>query len=190
MCHNAWSAAWQEQSAWNWLFSKTRDGSPVDDDVPAPVLAGPRPVGKSEAEKVARIVSKDISGARCTASVPGKAADVMPNLAVDGLDGTAYVSAKPVKKGDWFKVEFPSALSGTITVKTGFGKGGNKIGTLHKGVVEVSFDGQMWKRRGRFSEKTGECELRLKTDVIKFIRILPESDKPQTLAIREITVTP
>ena len=86
--------------------------------------------------------------------------------------------------------EFRSALSGTITVKTGFGKGGNKIGTLHKGVVEVSFDGQMWKRRGRFSEKTGECELKLRTDVIKFIRILPESDKPQTLAIREIAVVP
>ena len=43
---------------------------------------------------------------------------------------------------------------------------------------------------GRFSEKTGECELKLKTDVIKFIRILPEPDKPQTLAIREIAVVP
>ena len=190
--HNAWSAAWQEQAAWNWLFSKTLDGSKVDDETQttSPTLSGPKPVGKSEADKLKRVVSKDLKGAKCTASVPGKAADAMPELAVDGLDGTAYVSAKPVKKGDWFKVEFPSVVSGTVMVKTGFGKGGQKIGTLRKGAVEVSFDGQMWKRRGKFSEKTGECELKLKTDVIKFIRILPDPDKPQVLVIREITVVP
>ncbi len=189
--HNAWSAAWQEQSAWNWLFSKTLDGSKVDDETKTtpPTLSGPKPVGKSEADKLKRVVSKDLKGAKCSASVPGKAADAMPELAVDGLDGTAYVSAKPVKKGDWFKVEFPSVVSGTVTVKTGLGKA-KGTGVLYKGAVEVSFDGQMWKRRGRFSEKTGECELRLKTDVIKFIRILPDPDKPQVLAIREITVVP
>ena len=98
--HNAWSAAWQEQPAWNWLFSKTLDGSKVDDETQAAkVLSGPKPVGKSEADKLKRVVAKDLKGAQCTASVPGKAADSMPNLAVDGLDGTAYVSAKPVKKG-------------------------------------------------------------------------------------------
>ncbi len=124
--HNAWSAAWREETAWNWLFSKSLDGRPVDDAAPAPVLAGPRPVGKTEAEKMERIVSKDISGARCTASVPGKGRASQPNLAVDGLDGTAYISAGPVKKGDWFKVEFPSIASGTLTVKTGTGgKGRN-----------------------------------------------------------------
>ena len=189
--HDAWSAAWQEQAAWNWLFSKTLDGSKVDDEAQvAKALSGPKPVSKSDADKLKRVVSKDLSGARCTASVPGKAVDSMPDLAVDGLDGTAYVSAKPVKKGDWFTVEFPSVVNGTVTVKTGFGKGKDREGLLRKGAVEVSSDGQTWKRRGKFSEKTGECELRLKSDVIKFLRILPESDKPQTLAIREITVTP
>ncbi len=188
--HNAWSAAWREKAAWNWLFSKTLSGRQVDDDAPQPALSGPRPSGKSQAEKVARIVSKDLSGAKCTASVPGKAADAMPYLAVDGLDGTAYVSSRPVRKGDWFKVEFPSPVNGTLTVKTGFGTGKEKRGVLLKGHVEVSFDGITWKRRGRFSEKNGECEMRLKTDVIRFIRIMPEPDKPQTLAVREITLTP
>ena len=186
--HNAWNAAWQEQAAWDWLFSKTLDGRPAD--TPAPVLAGPRPVGKSDAEKLQRVVGRDISSARCTASVPGRAADALPRLAVDGLDGTAYVSAKPVKKGDWFKVKFPSPVSGTVTVKTGFGKGREQRGALYKGTVEVSFDGQLWKRRGKFSEKTGECVLHLKTDVILFIRILPDPERPQPLAIREITVAP
>ena len=188
--HNAWSAAWRERPAWDWLFSKSLDGRPVDADAPAPVLAGPRPVGKSDAEKMRRHVSKDLSGARCSASVPGRGADGAPHLAVDGLDGTSYVSAKPMAKDDWFKVEFPSIVSGTLTVKTGTGTGRNQTGLLRKGTVEVSFDGLTWRRRGKFSEKTGECEIRLKTDVIKFIRILPDPDKPQILPIREISLVP
>ena len=56
--------------------------------------------------------------------------------------------------------------------------------------MEVSFDGHDWRRRGKFSEKTGECELKLKTDVIKFIRVVPDPEKPQPLVIREISLTP
>ena len=192
--HNAWSAAWREKTAWDWLFSKSLDGRVIDDGQPAAVLAGPQPVGsrpagKSEADKLKRVVTKDISSAVCTASVPGKGPASAPRLAVDGLDGTAYVSARPVKKDDWFKVEFPSTASGTIIVKTGASDGHGKD-ILRKGAVEVSFDGHTWKRRGKFSEKTGECELRLKTDVIKFIRIVPDPEKPQPLVIREISLIP
>ena len=123
-------------------------------------------------------------------AAPGTMHCPMPFMNPYSTNSISMDSAKPVKKGDWFKVEFPSVVSGTVTVKTGFGNGREKTGVLYKGAVEVSFDGQMWKRRGKFSEKTGECELRLKTDVIKYIRILPDPDKPQTLAIREITVVP
>ena len=186
--HNAWSAAWQEKTAWDWLFSKTLDGRKVDDAALQPFLSAPRHVGKSSVEKIGETVTKDISKAKCTASVPGKGRASQPELAVDGLDGTAYVSGKPVKKGDWFKVEFAEPISGTVTVKTGFPKG-QSIQKLTKGAVEVSFNGLDWKRRGKFADKSGECEVKLRTDVIKYLRILPDPDYPQELIIREITVT-
>ena len=204
--HNAWSAAWREKTAWDWLFSKTLDGSAVAEALPASSDAaeadgqapsapapsptrpsGSRPIGKSETDKLRKFVARDISSAVCTASVPGSGRESDPSLAVDGLDGTAYLSSKPVTKGDWFKVAFQSGVSGTVTVKTGDAKG---RGFLKKGGVEVSFDGVRWKRHGHFSEKTGECEIKLKDDVIRFLRILPNPDEPQALAIREITVTP
>ena len=187
--HNAWSAAWQEKTAWDWLFSKSLDGRKVDDSATQPFLAAPRPTGKSSAEKLGETVSKDISKAKCSASVPGKGRASQPELAVDGLDGTAYVSATSVKKGDWFKVEFAEPISGTVTVKTGYA---NSTGMkkLTKGSVEVSFNGMDWKRRGKFADKTGECEIKLRTDVIRYLRILPDPEHPQELIIREITVTP
>lgn len=210
--HNAWSAAWQERAAWDWLFSKTLDGRAPDDAHPpaptaseparaggdaaapppprpnlSPVASGPRPVGRSEAEKLRKSVSRDISASVCTASVPGAGRDAEPALAVDGLDGTAYVSSRPMARGDWFQVAFPTRVSGTITVKTGDAKG---RGLLAKGAVEISSDGVRWKRRGRFSGKTGECEIKLRDDVIRFLRVVPDPDRPQVLAIREISVTP
>lgn len=209
--HNAWTAAWQETAAWEWLFSKTTNGRVVNDTPlrPDPVVseddthksqpvreennatqvlpAGTRKSGKTDAEKRQKLISKDISDAKCSASVQGKGRTSQPYLAVDGLDGTAYVSATPMKKGDWFKVELATPAVGTFCVKTGHLKAKDY---LADGTVETSYDGQTWKRRGKFSDKTGECEFRIKEDVVKFIRILPGSKKPQELVIREITILP
>lgn len=207
--HNAWTAAWQETAAWEWLFSKSTDGRVVKDSPLRPDLAAtddetekpeaepnaekpftpssPRRSGKSEVEKRQRLIAKDISKSKCSSSVQGKGRASQPYLAVDGLDGTAYVSETPVKKGDWFKVELPESTVGTVCVKTGHLKAKDY---LADGSVETSYDGQTWKRRGKFEDRTGECEFRLKDEPVKFIRILPASKKPQILVIREITIVP
>lgn len=162
-----------------------KDSTPPAVKNPPFAPTGPRKVGKTDAEKFSKQVTKDISNAKCSASVQGKGRASQPCLTVDGLDGAAYVSEVPVKKGDWFNVELAEASTGTFYVKTGH-CGSKDI--LIEGTVETSCDGQTWKRRGKFSRKTGECEFRIKDDVVKFIRILPTPRTPQILVVGEVTL--
>lgn len=187
--HNAWSAAWRESAAWDWLFSKSLGDHPAPSFRAKPELSAPRSVGKSAAEKMQETVAIDLTASKCTASAPGKGRASQPAMAVDGLDGTAYVSGRPMKKGDWFAVEFPSPVGGVIVVKTGHAGAAAKD-KLAKGHVEVSTDGLEWKRRGHFSGKSGECEVKLRDDLVKFVRVLPEPDFPRELVVREIAVVP
>lgn len=210
--HNAWSAAWQETAAWEWLFSKSTSGRKVKDiplrqdivpynkdpslrEQPSatqppkaqPIAEGTRKIGKSDAERHQEQVAKDISDSKCSASVPGKGRDGQPCLAVDGLDGTAYTSASPMKKGDWFMVELATPSVGSFCIKTGHV---NAKDSLQDGSVETSADGCKWKRRGKFAGKSGECDFRTRDEIVKFIRILPNPRTSQPLVVREITITP
>lgn len=87
--HNAWSKAWREDAVWRWMFSQTT-GAPVK-----------TAVANTPAEAAAVLMP---DARRCTASQPGRDAGSGPERGGDGLDGTAYVSVKPVQKGDWFSL--------------------------------------------------------------------------------------
>lgn len=163
--HDAWHAAWREDRVWDWMFSKTRDGRPAEGAAVAASAPVPEPLA-----------------ARCTASAPERDARHRPEHAVDGLDGTAFVSGRPMGKGDWLQVEFESPVSGRIVVRTGDGSG---RGTLSGGRVETSVDGRLWTRRASVSSRTGEARFS-EPGRIRFLRLLPEPKAPEVLVVREI----
>ena len=157
--HDAWSKAWREDDAWEWMFSK---------DLRRPSADAAR-----------------LTLPACTASIPGRDAGRGPGRGADGLDGTAYVSATPAAKGDWWMAEYPEPVIGRVTVETGTRDG---KGALSNGKVEVSVEGEHWFWAGDF-DRTGICRFALRAP-IRFLRILPEPEKPETLTVRKVTVAP
>ncbi len=89
-------------------------------------------------------------------------------------------------RGDWWMIEFAEPVKSRITVRSGTRDG---QGRLSSGRVEVSRDGRLWSRAGGFSRRTGDCSF-IQRSEIRFLRVLPESVKPETLTLREITVKP
>lgn len=172
--HDAWKKAWLEDSVWDWMFSKTADGRPV-----------PRRAGLSPA-LVAAAPELLPEGRFCTASVPGKDAAHGPEYGADGLDNTCYMSAAPVKTGDWWMVDFSAPVTGTIVLHSGTPSG---EGILKLGRVETSANGTVWTRAGTFSAKTGSCRIRL-TAPIRYLRVLPENRNPEILTLRNLILTP
>jgi dienelactone hydrolase len=172
--HDAWSKAWREDRVWDWMFSKTTDGRPVD-AVPA---AGPRSVAPKQSSGAL------LDGVVCTASQPGADAGHGPERAADNLDATCYVSAGPMKRGDWWRVEFPEPVTGRIVVHSGTRDGADR---LSAGRVEVSRDGRFWNRAAPFSRTTGTCAF-IQRSPIRHLRVLPEPAKPEVLTLREIGV--
>ena len=172
--HDAWSKAWREDGVWEWMFSKTADGKPVGSGT------GPRPTSPKPA---AGAFLEDVV---CAASKPGMDDGHGPERAADGLDATCYVSGEPMGRGDWWMIEFAEPVKGRITVHSGTRSG---EGRLSSGRVEVSRDGRLWSRAGGFSRRTGDCSF-VQRSGIKFLRVLPEPAKPETLTLREITVAP
>ena len=124
--HDAWSKAWREDAAWDWMFSKRADGGAQ------PSAPPPKAV--------------------CTASVPGADDAHGPDRAADGLDATCYVSRDPVSRGDWWMAEFAAPVTGRMIVLTGTREG---RGRLTSGFVEVSSDGGNWTRAGKVQRRTG-----------------------------------
>ncbi|MBQ9726400.1 MAG: hypothetical protein IJV65_02725 [Kiritimatiellae bacterium] len=172
--HNAWDAAWREPSVWDWMFSKTADGRPVNETS----VAGPRPVRSEPAPAETKPVGI------CSSSIPPRDERSGPDRAVDGLEGTAFVSSEPVGKGDWFQVEFDRPVKGTVCVESGNADG---RGRLSSGRVEVSSDGKFWFRGGSFSRSSGNCRFEQRSPV-RFLKVLPEPRSPEILTIREIAV--
>ena len=172
--HNAWDAAWREPSVWDWMFSKTADRRPVNETS----VAGPRPVRSEPAP------AETGSVGICSSSRPARDERSGPDRAVDGLEGTAFVSLEPVGKGDWFQVEFDRPVKGTVCVKSGNTDGS---GRLSSGRVEVSSDGKFWFRGGSFSRSSGNCRFEQRSPV-RFVKVLPEPKSPEILTIREIAV--
>lgn len=171
--HDAWHSAWSEPSVWNWLFKQTANGDPVVFQRQSPNVA---PFSGSFFEDPKDIV--------CSASVPGRDSDHMPEHGADGLEATAYVSASFVKPGDWWQAEFKNPVIGRIEVFSGFKDGRDRISRGH---VESSSDGFSWTRRCFFSSKNGRASFST-TERVKFIRVLSEARSPEPLVVRELNV--
>lgn len=179
--HNAWDAAWREPAVWDWMFGKTADGKPVPASPGIVSVALPDrsiPPGSNSVE------ATDKALPCCTASKPGRDERTGPERVADGLEGTAYVSAEPMAKGDWLQIEFPEPFEGKVSVKSGLQDG---TGRLSSGRVEVSSDGKSWSRCGGFSRSSGMCSFQQRPPV-RFVRILPEPRIPETVVIREVVV--
>ena len=167
--HDAWRKAWLEDATWAWMFSRTADGSPV--------RRVRRQFG-SFRDPMSR------AGVVCSASVPGVDERHRPEHGADGLDATCYVSARPASRGDWWMVEFPSPVSGRVTVFTGTKDG---EGRLSAGRVETSRDGRRWARAAAVSRKTGAASFVLRVGA-RFVRLLPEPSRPEVLTVRDVVV--
>ena len=172
--HNAWDKAWQEDAVWDWMFSKTADGTPVKDMAQPPSGT----LGHSSRSLLS------LAGARCTASRPGRDDGCGPERAADGLMATCYVSDAPADASDWWQIDFAAPVSGRIDVLTGLPDG---QGILTKGTVEVSEDGNSWRQAGLF-RRSGKCRFPLRTP-IRHLRVRPGAAQPQTLIVREVVVT-
>ena len=173
--HDAWSKAWREDRVWDWMFSKTADGSSADKPSRG---SGPRPAGPK------RGVGAFLNGAVCTASQPGRDAGSGPERAADSLEATCYISAGPVKHGDWWQIEFAEPVSGLIAVQSGMRDGKGRTSGCR---VEISIDGRSWNRAGNISVRTGDCRFRQRTP-IRFLRVLPAPGKPEPLILREVVL--
>lgn len=173
--HDAWSKAWREDRVWDWMFSKTADGSSADKPSRGSVA---RPAGPK------RGVRAFLDGAVCTASQPGRDAGSGPERAADSLEATCYVSAGPAKRGDWWQIEFAEPVSGLISVQSGMRDGKGRASGCR---VEISIDGRHWNRAGNISVRTGDCRFRQRIP-IRFLRVLPEPGKPEPLILREVSV--
>ena len=156
--HDAWSKAWREDAAWDWMFSKRADGG--------------------GAQSVALLPK-----AVCTASVPGADDAHGPDRAADGLDATCYVSKEPMSRGDWWMAEFAAPITGRVSVLTGTREG---RGRLTSGFVEVSSDGRNWTRAGKVQRRTGIAVF--DAEGIRFLRVRPEPPRPEVLTLREVRI--
>lgn len=162
--HNAWDAAWREEAAWDWLFSKRAAGARRSR---AP--AASRPAGQpSRAEW------------KCTASAESASAVSMPRFGADGLAGTAYRSAASAKKGDWWQVEFPTPVRGAFSIATGDQRGNDAV---VRGSASVSSDGRHWTRV--VAVRDGKASFRTDRG-IRFVRLAVEADQRSPLVVREI----
>ncbi|MGN0845614.1 MAG: prolyl oligopeptidase family serine peptidase [Kiritimatiellia bacterium] len=174
MGHNAWEAAWAEDSVWNWLFSQTADGRPIETERTS---SGSRP---------SLFARKEPARFSFTPTKAGRDSASGPDRALDGLDGTAYISSEPMGKDDSIDISFEPAFQGVILVKTGTATGEHR---LSAGYAEVSSDGRMWTRVANVSKKDGICKATIRTP-IRFLKIRPMSRNPEIVAIREIVLLP
>lgn len=174
--HNAWEAAWAEDPVWDWLFSKTANGRPVKSN------AGSIPPASLPPSSV-RVEPTKIT---FTPTQSGRDSASGPDRALDGLDGTAYISASPMGQADSIDFSFEPAFQGTVLVKTGTIKGEFR---LSSGYAETSSDGRMWSRVANVSRRDGVCKASVRSPV-RFLRIHPTPRNPEIVAIREIVLIP
>ncbi len=166
--HDAWTKAWREEAVWEWVFSKSSRSSGNH--------------SKSLAITSDCDAFQIISHSECSASVPGKDEAHAPGRALDGLDATAYVSARDASRGDWFAIRFVRPLKGRFRLVSGL-RDGTSI--LEHATVESSRDGKVWSREGAFSKKTGEARIEIRLPVVA-LRVVYLGSKPAPMVLRKI----
>ena len=164
--HDAWTKAWREDAVWDWMFSKSLKGA-------AKATSG----GSSAGAPI---------GAKCTASVPGRDAGHGPERAADGLDATWYLPARAFAEDDWWQIEFPAPVKGTVRVLSGDGRGAM---SLRSGIVECSRDGRRWSKAGVFSRRDGACTFELRS-AARFLRVRSTAQDGRGFCLRRIDVAP
>ena len=171
--HDAWSKAWREEAVWEWMFSKTADGSPAlnADGGKAAPGAG-----------LVSIAAKPL----CTASVKGKDGKSGPERGADGLMATAYVSSRGLKAGEYWQAEFPEPVKGRLGLTFGNPDGS---GAPTKARVNISEGAEFWTtvlplNRGR------DFEAFRPTRPVRFVRIISTApdNAPEELIVRELVV--
>lgn len=162
--HNAWSKAWSEEAAWDWMFSKTADGKPVSDPRTKP-----------------NTFPKTFVKPNCIACVPGRDAGSGPGRGADGLMATAYVSTNALSKGEYWLAEYPEPVSGRLTLHLG---GEREASPVSHVKIEVSSSGTFWDTAQQVKgRKEASVVLHRK---IRFIRVTVMDEKPGILVIREL----
>ena len=171
--HDAWNRAWREEAVWEWMFSKTADGSPVLNADGARVAPGaglvsvaPRPV--------------------CTASVKGKDDGSGPGRGADGLMATAYISARGLKSGEYWQAEFPGPVGGRFSLTLGRPDGS---GAPAKARVNVSEDGELWYTVLPL-DKGGSFEVFRPRRPVRAVRVVSTApdNAAEILIVRELAV--
>ena len=147
--HDAWGAAWKEASVWDWMFSCSLDGRAA----PLPSLKASTPVRAKAGYGV--------------------------EFAADGLDGTWFESAAPMRKGDFLLVESSLTLNGTLVVLCGKG-----VSNL---CVEASSEGASWRRLGVLPARTGRFRRSLPSGM-RFVRLSAMEDTQSPVKVYEIRV--
>lgn len=166
--HNAWSKAWKETTVWSWMFSKSL----------SPKIT--KPWAKESRTFIERFSLRD---AKITATVTGFENSV-PECAIDGLDGTAYVSSSPWGKKDYWRMDFAKPIAGEVCVCTGWLDGTRRMSDC---IVEISEDGKKWVRGGRMKDDSGMLVFARHTTMCA-LRIRSASSSAQVVVIRRVEV--
>ena len=171
--HDAWNRTWREEAVWEWMFSKTADGTPV---------VG---VDGAKARRGAGLVSA-APKPTCSASVKGKDDSSGPERGADGLMATAYISQRSLKEGEYWQAEFPTPVAGRFSLTLGRPDG---TGAPTKARVNVSEDGESWMtvlplNRGR------DFEVFTRSRPVRFVRIVSTAPEnaPEILIVRDMVV--
>jgi len=165
--HNAWDAAWREDAAWDWLFSKR--ARPLGANV-----SRARPVAP-----VRNVRHPPRDEWKCSASAVAESAVSQPRFGADGLESTVYRSASAAKKGEWWQVEFPTPVRGSIRISTGDSKGKSKV---IRGTAMVSSDGRHWTKA--VAVRDGTASFRADRSVA-FVRLVVDANQTSPLVVRE-----
>ena len=105
-----------------------------------------------------------------------------PERIIDGLDATAYVSARPARRGDRVEIVFPEPVRGKFRLVSGLKNGSQRLGNA---VVEASAGGEKWSRVGMFTERRDEVRFELRRAADR-LRIVFVGDRPTVMVIRKI----
>ena len=155
--HDAWNRAYRERAMWEWLFAQSLRqearprGAPIDHRVGA--------IGQ---------------GLTARASVPARPGHG-PEMVLDGLQGTSFISAGPARRDQWLEIVFPSPTDkGTIRVAIGDHTGkGRDI----PAVFEYSTNRARFVRAAEFERGQASWEIDRRILSVR-VRILEHGDEP------------
>lgn len=173
--HDAWNWAYSEPALWTWLFARSRKG------VDAPPVAALNPASRNAPTGAATTLPA------CRASASCEAAEFQgPEMAVDGLLKSQFVSRGPARKGQYLQVDFDQPLlNARLSVVTGKEDGSAMV---RKGSVAISPDGRRFKTVAEL--KRGAAAVFERNQMIRALRVTVDADQKEPFAVREIVVEP